>query len=172
MLRRSFLISTLIAALSTGIIRSAQPSIAIAVSTTKDKVKAGSELTLKIGVTNIAGKEIHLPYDKSHKAELNQYQFDIARSDGQLVSIMKYYWELTGEKAPRENVKDIAKTFIIAHDHGSVPLSPGKTLEYRTVLNDLYDMSQPGEYTIQVEKLDPITSTIVKSNIITVIVTD
>jgi len=34
-----------------------------------------------------------------------------------------------------------------------------------------YDLTQPGDYTIQVERFDPATPTLVKSNAISIIVT-
>jgi hypothetical protein len=39
------------------------------------------------------------------------------------------------------------------------------------VVNDLYDLRQPGQYTIQVRRWDDETKTWVKSNTITVTVT-
>ena len=149
-----------------GVVKCAQSSIIVAVSAPKDKFKAGSELDLKIIVTNISDHDIHLPLDKSSKAELNQYRFNVARSDDQPVLTMKYYWELNGEVTPKKNVKDPDKTILIVFDHGSILVGPGKTIEYHTNLCELYDLSQPGDYIIQVEKIDPSVHTIVKSNVV------
>ena len=49
--------------------------------------------------------------------------------------------------------------------------APGEERTQIIVVNDLYDLSQPGHYTIQVRRWDDDTKTWVKSNTITVTVT-
>ena len=50
-------------------------------------------------------------------------------------------------------------------------VKPGGTLADRVKVSKLYDLNQPGKYTIQFQRLDPQTKTFVKSNEITVTVT-
>jgi hypothetical protein len=47
-------------------------------------------------------------------------------------------------------------------------LEPGKTVELEQVVPDLFDLSQPGRYTIQAHRSDGTLGGIVKSNIVTV----
>jgi hypothetical protein len=60
--------------------------------------------------------------------------------------------------------------------HGSggnqhVHLAPGETTGMgMSPLGQLYDLSQPGEYTVQVSRVDEETKTLVKSNTITITV--
>jgi hypothetical protein len=51
-------------------------------------------------------------------------------------------------------------------------LEAGKTLKRQLNASKLYDMTAPGSYTIQVQRRDPETDTMVKSNTITVTITE
>jgi hypothetical protein len=52
-----------------------------------------------------------------------------------------------------------------------VPVKTGKSFTYPLNVNELYDLSHPGKYTIQVQRMDPDSKVLVKSNTITVTVT-
>lgn len=47
-------------------------------------------------------------------------------------------------------------------------MKPGETMTDRVNVSKVYDLTQPGRYTIQFQRLDPETKTFVKSNEITV----
>jgi len=49
-------------------------------------------------------------------------------------------------------------------------LKPGEDWMDAIKIRNLYDLNQPGDYTIQVERFDPATRTMVQSNTITVTV--
>ena len=51
---------------------------------------------------------------------------------------------------------------------GSTKMKPWETMTDRVNVSKLYDLTQPGRYTIQFQRLDPETKTFVKSNEITV----
>ena len=91
--------------------------------------------------------------------------------DGKQPKITKYYWEKTGRKAPKENVKDINREYIVVSDVGPLPVQPKDTVKYYAIMNDLYDLSAPGQYAIQVNGTDPVTNAVVESNKITITVT-
>jgi hypothetical protein len=82
----------------------------------------------------------------------------------------KYQWEVTGRRAPRENVSDPDRPIIIISDSGPMPVKAGKTVHYHSILNDLYDVTVPGTYVLRVEKIDPTTNALVKSNTLPIVV--
>jgi hypothetical protein len=149
----------------------AKPSIAISISAPKDVVGAGAQTRIDITITNISDSAVALPYDSSGKADLSGFRFDVTRGDGKQPKIMKYYWEKTGRKASKENVKDINREYIVVSNVVSLPLQPKETVKYYAVMNDLYDLSVPGQYTINVNGTDPVTNAVVKSNEVAVTVT-
>ena len=126
------------------------PSIAISISAPKNVVQAGAQTCIDITITNISDRAIALPYDSSGKAELSGFRFDVTRADGKQPKIMKYYWDKTGRKASKEDVKDVNREYIVVSNLVSLPLQPKKTVKYYAVTNDLYDLSVPGQYTIKV----------------------
>ena len=147
------------------------PSIAISISAPKDVVAAGARIRIDIAVTNVSESVITLPYDSSGKVDLSGFRFDVTCGDGRQPKIMKYYWEKTGRKAPKENVKDINRDYIVVSDVEPLPVQPRDAVKYYAVMNDLYDLSVPGQYTIQVNGTDPVTNAVVESNKITITVT-
>lgn len=147
------------------------PSIAISISAPKDVVQASAQTRLDITITNISDSAVALPYDSSGKADLSGFRFDVTRGDGKQPKIMKYYWEMTGRKASKENVKNINREYIVVSNVVSLPLQPKKAVKYYAVMNDLYDLSVPGQYTIKVNGTDPVTNAVVESNEVAVTVT-
>jgi hypothetical protein len=91
---------------------------------------------------------------------------------GRAVSSTKYGRELMGKGATPQGpgpyyVHPDARGSIIGFE---VP--PGETLKDGMILSRLHDLSRPGRYTVQVERFDETTMTFVKSNKITITVTE
>jgi hypothetical protein len=53
----------------------------------------------------------------------------------------------------------------------TISVDPGKTFSDAMIANKFYDLSKPGKYKIQVQRTDPASKVVVKSNVITVTVT-
>lgn len=72
-----------------------------------------------------------------------------------------------GEAAPQEKGKPMR---IRTGSGYSMKIAPGETAKDEIVIQDQVDLSQPGEYTIQLERVDPATKVLVKSNKVTLTV--
>jgi hypothetical protein len=96
-------------------------------------------------------------------------------------------WDSSGTPAPdtsmgrKMKIKDICATFSLRHTGATVKPSMAASDDTglaadvsHLVIGDLYDMSHPGQYTIQAERKLPeqLGDGIVKSNKITVTVTE
>ena len=61
------------------------------------------------------------------------------------------------------------RALLVGDSHGHT-IAPGKTAKDTVHLVDWFDLSEPGTYTIQFERLDEATKLTVKSNAVTVTV--
>jgi len=130
-----------------------QPWIKLAISTSQSVVKSGSAVVIKITRTNTSDHNIFYGVGVGSFTDL-----EVRNREGKLVPETPY-----GHKV---------------HDKGhwrggsvfSVPLEPGKTRKEEVELNKEYDLSNPGDYTIQARETDP-QGIVVKSNTISMTVT-
>ncbi len=145
--------------------KGAHSSIAIAISTPQTEVSAGSDITLSVVLTNISGQDLGITFDNGARGEFD-YTISVLDGKGREPSETKYYRAATGKNAsdPGE-----ATTLVVAPSSGLRLLKPGGTFKSSIILRKLYDL-QIGKYTIQVERIDAKSQTMVKSNMITVVV--
>lgn len=124
-------------------------------------VKTGSDLFIKVHLTNISRRKISLGYDKDSRTNVDFcHQYDVRDSHGNLVL-----------KRPIDH-PEIGSTL---HGWPARILKPGESMDITgDFISRLYDLSQPGAYTIQLSRSvsgDPKDGA-VKSNTITVTVTE
>jgi len=118
----------------------------------QDTFKAGSEIALDISVTNTSGHQIE--YDPG----ITSLVFDVKDAEGKPVPLTP-------------GGQDLRKQYGIGHGQ-VIPVPQDKTASAgEVIISGLYDLSQPGVYTIQVSRFDSETKTWVKSNTITLTVT-
>jgi hypothetical protein len=60
---------------------------------------------------------------------------------------------------------------IIVSGGGPHRLEPGESMVDTLEINDLYDLRTPGKYTVQVERTDSARKNLVKSNLVTLTIT-
>ena len=128
-----------------------QPSFSIAISM-PPVVKAESEMLLEIAMTNASDKNIYYGVIAGWPA-WQMFQIDLRDATGRPVP-----------KTPvgqRVSNGPSAVTGVV-----SVPLAPGKVLRPQVILNRVYDLSRPGEYTVQAIRTDSASGVEVKSNIL------
>jgi hypothetical protein len=174
----------LFGAVSLSFAQDQKPSFSLIISTPKSTVPVGSEVRLDITVTNISDHDVALTW--SSPSELI-YGFDIRDSKGRSpAETERLRWvrgkvaktasgktvELDSSGKPKERGEIGEPLFGVpgAAIQGSV-YKPGHGHSESIVLNRMYDLSQPGDYTIQLSKKDSATKTVVKSNIVTVTIT-
>ena len=115
-------------------------------------VKAESELLLEIAMTNTSSKDISYGMVFGWPAWC-MFQIDLRDAAGRLVP----------ETAAGQRTRNGPRVIISAV---SLPLAPGKTLRPQMILNRVFDLSQPGEYTVQARRTDSAAGVEVKSNVL------
>jgi hypothetical protein len=141
------------------------PSFSITISTTESTVKVGSKVAITILFKNISQEEVDLakiPGD--HGGEFHNV-VDVRDADGKLPPETEYKQELEGRRSTvnGHHVLPLTSNFTQF-------LKPGDLMQDSLVITNLYDLSKPGKYTIQIERSDDVRKTVVKSNVITVTV--
>ena len=158
-MRASLATLAFILAISVAVLDSAQvantqqPWIKIAISTSQSVVKSGSAVVIKITKTNTTDHNLFYGVGVGSFTDL-----DVRNSEGKFVPETPY-----GQKIHDKGHWSGGSVF-------SVPLEPGKARKEEVELSKEYDLSRPGEYTIQARETDP-QGIVVKSNTITVTVT-
>jgi hypothetical protein len=131
--------------------------LAITISTDKAEVKAGSDVWIKVHLTNTSSREIDL------SANIN----DMIRVDPNYVFDVR---DASGNPVP----KKVHKHPELATGHAVFrSLKPGESVTDEQDISGLDDLSQPGQYAIQVSRRtsDKEKDGLVKSNTITITVT-
>jgi hypothetical protein len=160
------------------------PSFSLTIGTPKSALPVGSEVRLDVTVTNISDHDVALTW--SSPPELI-YAFDIRDSKGRSpAETERLRWvrgkvaktasgktvelDSSGKASGRDKVGEPVFGVPGVAIQGSV-YKPGQGHSESIILNRTYDLSQPGNYTIQLSKKDSATKTVVKSNAITVTIT-
>lgn len=149
-------------------------SFSLTIRTSQDVVKAGSEVLVLITLTNISDHDLYdsVPVTSSPAGE-NSYGIEIRNDKGVRAPLTRYGYIARGEVPPPEMNASQPGEWMGSLFTGSVLLvtvEPGKTSGAAIRANELYDLSRPGKYSIQVTKRDDENKTIVTSNTITVTV--
>jgi hypothetical protein len=136
------------------------PAFAVRIRLEPDVVKAKSEIRVKTTVVNNSNGKISLERSPEDMAEL-EFQVDVRDNQGNPAHLTEY---------GRQVIKQEGIP-LVTHFAGYTVLHPGGTLKCDVVITRLYDLTQPGKYTIQVQRIEDALKMIVKSNTITVTVT-
>jgi hypothetical protein len=130
------------------------------------EVKTGSELKVRIELTNLTDKDLVMELDKGSRGEFD-YTIHVLGKDGQEPPETRYLRAVKGE----DTFDPVSQTeLIVVGSNGFRTVKPGETLAHAIDLNRLY-LLKPGKYTVQVERFEGGTKTHAKSNKITVTVT-
>ena len=146
-----------------------KPAISLRISAKQNVIQAGSELQLTIVATNIIDHDISLFRGKGEAEGEFNYKIDVRDDKGIAPSRTWYGNRLQGKDV--DEPKDSAQATLIVSSDVLLPIQPGGTLTEVIIVNKMFDLSQPGKYSIQAQRLDPGSRMVVKSNIITVTVT-
>ena len=165
-----------------------KPAISLRISAKQNVIQAGSELQLTIVATNITDHDISLFRGKGEAEGEFNYKIDARDDKGIAPSRTWYGNRLQGKDVdePKDSAQaknaetqpagndagpqTFQETLIVSSDV-LLPIQPGGTLTDVIIVNEMFDLRQPGKYSIQAQRLDPGSRMVVKSNIITVTVT-
>jgi hypothetical protein len=157
--------------LVTAAIAQSQQAFTITISTGQ-AVAAKSPVEVQVILKNTSNHDLHVFTDNSYKAELSGFGVDVTDSQGLVPKLTAYYNQLSGEKAPRERVTHPDGQFVIVTSGGTETVAPGGRVELHMDIGQMYDLSKPGVYTIQVTRTDIADGMTVKSNPLKIAVTE
>ena len=141
-----------------------EPSFALSVTAAQDAVKAGSSVTLTITLTNTSDRKIQVVKEAGGRGPLD-LRLDVR--DGQGNTVRRAGPKLSKEK----NGRIVKHIYVWASSVTNVDLPPGQKVTDVLPVDRLFDLTQPGKYSIQASRYDSETKTWVKSNTVTVTVT-
>lgn len=135
-------------------------SFSVTITPEKPTVKVASPVWVVATVENKSNHDI--PVYRAISGDMDQggwvYTVDVRHDKGVASSETRFY-RIVQDRDPDVTMK---------RSGGSTKVKPGETMTDRVNVSKLYDLTQPGRYTIQFQRLDPETKTFVKSNEITV----
>lgn len=136
---------------------------------TKDSVKQGSPVGLKITTTNITDHNIVLWTERVQEEQAGTaYQVEVRDNKGS----SRPETDFGRRMRSRTDIPRGAGSGRQWQTSGErLVLKPGESWTDTITADHLYQLRDPGEYTIYVQRFDPATQTMVKSNIITVTIT-
>lgn len=154
-------ISRDISAHASAVTQNLEPSFALTISAAKGLMKAGSIVQIDVVVKNISPHDILLETNYTRPYVETTDHVNIVDENGAKASETQFGRAALGH-SPGSGVtgKDVFMRLRIS-----------KSFTYQLKISELYDLSRPGKYTIQVERLDEESEAFVKSNTITVTVT-
>ena len=143
--------------------QSAKPAFSLEISMPNDVVQVGSVTTVNVVLTNTSNHEIAtfrlLGWGRG-------YEVDVRNTQGKRPRDAR---EVLAEK--NKGAKGPIRTMIRGGSVRTVRLQPGQSMRDEINLTQMYDLSEPGKYTIQVQRTDDESKTVAKSNTIIVTVT-
>lgn len=131
-----------------------------------DSVSRGTQVALKVTTQNTSDHTIALWADTADNRQGNStYQISIHAADGSVPADTPMGHQ---QKARTGVPRGAGYSMTSAATKGQrFALKPGESWTDTVMLNELYDLNKPGQYTIQVRRFDPATGTMVTSNDIT-----
>lgn len=143
-----------------------KPAFAISLTTPFDSVKTGWQIPVQVAVKNLSDKGITLAVweglQNAAKKEPDESGFgwDVRDGKGNPVPLTKEGQALFN----RDELPIGSFRFV--------PIEPGVVVEETRVVGGIYDVGSPGNYSVQVVLIDPTTNLPVKSNTLSLAVSD
>jgi hypothetical protein len=140
-------------------------SFTMSISLKERTVKPGSEVQVAVELTNGSTERIWLWRSRTGPPPYTIKLLDREGKGAALTAKGRAFQK--GEAVIRENGR-IVRAFPGSGEQASV--APGETVKDSVSIDDQFDLTQPGTYTIQLERIDPVTELLVKSNSVTLTV--
>jgi hypothetical protein len=145
-----------------------QPDISLTISAPRDSAKVGSDVLVNIALANITKHIVYVGLVLLDNGAECEYTVDARDLKGNLAPYAKHGRALRGVP-----LKGEVREHLCA-DFSGFPkeLQPGETQDDAILASGIYDLTKPGKYTIQVSRTYGEAKTVVKSNTITLTVTN
>jgi hypothetical protein len=142
-----------------------KPSFAMSISLKDGTVKRGSEISVAVDLTNTSGTEIQLWRARSGPPPYKVQVFDHTGKAAVLTPTGNAFRK--GEASVQEKGKVVR---VFPGTGSFVRIAPGETTKDLVPIENQFDLSEPGTYNVQLERVDPVTKLLVKSKVVTLIV--
>jgi hypothetical protein len=140
---------------SLGLCASGKPQFSIQISVPGTTYAAGAEVDIDVAITNLSDSAMPMPLETTPPVIVG-CEFVLTRSGSGLegaVEMTPYLWamkRLTGRLSEKERAIAFDQNISPGNLHGGeVELSPGQTIHYTALLNDLYKIASPGTYNLR-----------------------
>jgi hypothetical protein len=138
------------------------PTFSISLHAAQSTAIVGAPVKMDITLTNTSKSVIVVAQDKSRKGDFT-YAISVRDAAQKEAPWTDYHRALNGEST--------TTPMIIVSGGGPHRLEPGESMVDTLEINDLYDLRMPGKYTVQVERTDSASKNLVKSNLVTLTIT-
>ena len=139
----------------------------LSIAAVNSEVPAGSPVMIDVTLENTSNHDISVYRDNSPDQGGLVYKADVRDEDGKTAVETEFGRAVQGHDTLEQVSR---KPYVIVGSGGDQNLAPGKEIKDRINVSKLYDLHQPGKYTIQLERFDLETKSFIKSNKITVTV--
>jgi hypothetical protein len=136
-------------------------AFSVAISLPQTTVRVGAEIKLDVVLTNTSKKDLFLTIT-GNLAEFD-YSIKVLDKTGNEPHETKYFRAARGKDSSDPGDRT---TLVVAPSTGIRQIKPGDTFTSIVDLSKIYDQ-QAGTYTVQVERFDENSQTMVRSNTIT-----
>ncbi|HLJ29313.1 MAG TPA: hypothetical protein VKY85_21580 [Candidatus Angelobacter sp.] len=136
---------------------SPQPAFSIALSPPAGPISAASSIDVKITVQNISGKPISWVADFGDTA-YKAFHFSL-KKDGHEVETTFFHRKITGKHRSGDPAEVSGGSAIVSS------LAPEESVVQTVDLKHLYQITEPGSYTLEVSRYDDESSTMVRSTL-------
>lgn len=143
------------------------PVFSLAISTAKGVVKTGSPIQIDITVKNVSDHGISLSTFYIRPNVETSDRVTIVDADGSKSLETELARRSLGHSTPEDESRSPT---VVTGKLVFLNLKAGQSFTYQLNVNELYDLSVPGKYSIQIERLNDEGNVSVKSNKITVTV--
>jgi len=164
----------------------ANQNLSVRISASSDSFPVGARIGINLDVTNSGATQVHV----FAEPEKGGFEFIVRRVGDGLSAQPKITSHLWAARGGKDSVQGVSGAYPRGVSLSGGPISykfidPKTTVRLTAVLNDLFDITVPGTYTIQVKKwrthpspnpkfvrpVDPVPVS-VESNTITITITD
>ena len=142
-----------------------KPGLNMTISLKQKTVKPGAEVIVSIDVVNISDKTLMVRRNRPP----SPYTVQIVDGAGKEFALTDLGRVLVGGGMTTDAK---GNRRMVLGDFREGGLAAGKTLHEEVEVSRIYDLSQPGEYTIRFQRTDPATRLTISSNTVTLIISN
>jgi hypothetical protein len=137
----------------------ANPGYTITIASSAQPTRISAPVNVTITVTNISNKDLDWRAEK-HNTAYRAFNFALTNR-GREIETTVFHRKLTGKQRP-EDPLDVG-------NGGSFlgTLTQGRSVTYTVDLKQLYQITEPGAYTLDVNRVEDDNKTVVRSNTLT-----